>query len=37
MSNIDKRPLRDKLSPYDTEEMLDAMRCFLEEQGGEQK
>ena len=29
--------LRDKLSPYDTEEMLDAMRIFLEEQGGEQK
>ncbi|WP_225400011.1 hNH endonuclease [Escherichia coli] len=29
--------LRDKLSPYDTEEMLGAMRIFLEEQGGEQK
>lgn len=29
--------LRDKLSPYDTEEMLEAMRIFLEEQGGEQK
>ncbi|EFA4421324.1 hypothetical protein D3G36_26645, partial [Escherichia coli] len=29
--------LRDKLSPYDTEEMLDAMRIFLEEQEGEQK
>ena len=29
--------LRDKLSPYDTEEMLDAMRIFLEEQGVEQK
>lgn len=29
--------LRDKLSPYDTEEMLEAMRVFLEEQGGEQK
>ncbi|MGT4666083.1 hNH endonuclease, partial [Escherichia coli] len=28
--------LRDKLSPYDTEEMLEAMRIFLEEQGGEQ-
>lgn len=28
---------RDKLSPYDTEEMLEAMRIFLEEQGGEQK
>lgn len=27
--------LRDKLSPYDTEEMLEAMRIFLEEQGGE--
>ena len=26
--------LRDKLSPYDTEEMLEAMRIFLEEQGG---
>ncbi|HCT6523234.1 TPA: hypothetical protein OT511_001435 [Escherichia coli] len=25
--------LRDKLSPYDTEEMLEAMRIFLEEQG----
>ncbi|EOX2842159.1 TPA: hypothetical protein ACJING_004284 [Escherichia coli] len=29
--------LRDKLSPYDTEEMLEAMRIFLEEQGDEQK
>lgn len=29
--------LRDKLPPYDTEEMLEAMRIFLEEQGGEQK
>ncbi|EFB2857651.1 hypothetical protein DEN77_003695 [Escherichia coli] len=29
--------LRDKLSPYDTEEMLEAMRIFLEEQEGEQK
>ncbi|HDJ7976092.1 hNH endonuclease [Escherichia coli] len=29
--------LRDKLSPYDTEEMLEAMRIFLEEQGGEPK
>ena len=29
--------LRDKLSPYDTEEMLEAMRIFLEEQGGEKK
>ncbi|MGI8132071.1 hypothetical protein ACR0RO_22475 [Escherichia coli] len=29
--------LRDKLSPYDTEEMLEAMRIFLEEQSGEQK
>ena len=29
--------LRDRLSPYDTEEMLEAMRIFLEEQGGEQK
>ncbi|HCO5179400.1 TPA: hNH endonuclease [Escherichia coli] len=29
--------LRDKLSPYDTEEILEAMRIFLEEQGGEQK
>lgn len=29
--------LRDKLSPYDTEEMLEAMRIFLEEQRGEQK
>lgn len=28
--------LRDKLSPYDTEEMLDAMRIFLEEQGAKQ-
>lgn len=26
--------LRDKMSPYDTEEMLEAMRIFLEEQGG---
>lgn len=26
--------MRDKLSPYDTEEMLEAMRIFLEEQGG---
>lgn len=26
--------LRDKLSQYDTEEMLEAMRIFLEEQGG---
>lgn len=26
--------LRDKLSPYDTEEMIEAMRIFLEEQGG---
>lgn len=26
--------LRDKLSPYDTEEMLETMRIFLEEQGG---
>ena len=26
--------LRDKLSPYDTEDMLEAMRIFLEEQGG---
>lgn len=25
--------MRDKLSPYDTEEMLEAMRIFLEEQG----
>ena len=25
--------LREKLSPYDTEEMLEAMRIFLEEQG----
>lgn len=25
--------LRDKLSPYDTEEMLEAMRIFLEEHG----
>ena len=25
--------LRDKLSPYDTEEMLEAMRIFLEDQG----
>lgn len=29
--------LRDKLPPYDTEEMLEAMRIFLEEQSGEQK
>ncbi|MCZ9197218.1 hypothetical protein OM238_17430 [Escherichia albertii] len=29
--------LRDKLSPYDTEKMLEAMRIFLEEQSGEQK
>ncbi|HFO5824125.1 TPA: ead/Ea22-like family protein [Escherichia coli] len=29
--------LRDKLSPYDTEKMLEAMRIFLEEQGDEQK
>ena len=29
--------MRDKLSPYDTEEMLEAMRIFLEEQSGEQK
>lgn len=29
--------LRDKLSPYDTEEMLEDMRIFLEEQSGEQK
>ena len=29
--------LRDKLSPYDTEEMLEAKRIFLEEQSGEQK
>lgn len=29
--------LRDKLPPYDTEEMLETMRIFLEEQGGEQK
>lgn len=28
--------LRDKLSPYDTEEMLDAMRIFLEEHGAKQ-
>ena len=27
--------MRDKLSPYDTEEMLEAMRIFLEEQEGE--
>lgn len=26
--------LRDKMSPYDAEEMLEAMRIFLEEQGG---
>ncbi|EHV05172.1 hypothetical protein ECDEC4D_3274 [Escherichia coli DEC4D] len=29
--------LRDKLPPYGTEEMLEAMRIFLEEQEGEQK
>ncbi|EMY3111683.1 hypothetical protein AAIM08_002547 [Escherichia coli] len=29
--------LRDKLSPYDTEEMLEAMCIFLEEQEGKQK
>lgn len=29
--------LRDKLSPYDTEEILEAMRIFLEERSGEQK
>lgn len=29
--------LRDKLSPYDTEEMLEDMRIFLEDQSGEQK
>lgn len=28
--------MRDKLSPYDTEEMLEAMRIFLEEQGVKQ-
>ena len=28
--------LRDKLSPYDTEEMLEAMCIFLEEQGAKQ-
>ena len=28
--------LRDKLSPYDTEEMFEAMRIFLEEQGAKQ-
>lgn len=28
--------LRDKLSAYDTEEMLEAMRIFLEEQGAKQ-
>ena len=28
--------LRDKLSPYDTEEMLEDMRIFLEEDGGKQ-
>lgn len=28
--------LRDKLSPHDTEEMLENMRIFLEEQSGEQ-
>lgn len=26
--------LRDKMSPYDAEEMLEAMRIFLEERGG---
>lgn len=31
--NIIEHILRDKLSPYDTEEMLEAMRIFLEEQG----
>lgn len=35
--NSIKHILRDKLSPYDTEEMLEAMRIFLEEQEGEQK
>ncbi len=29
--------MRDKLSPYDTEDMLEAMRIFLEEHIGEQK
>ncbi|EOM7509296.1 hypothetical protein ACMB9J_000103 [Escherichia coli] len=29
--------LRDKLSPYDTEEMLEDMRIFMEEQSGDQK
>lgn len=28
--------LRDRLSPYDTGEMLEAMRIFLEEQGAKQ-
>jgi len=28
--------LRDKMSPYDAEEMLEAMRIFLEEHSGEQ-
>lgn len=28
--------LRDRLSPYDTEEMLEAMRVFVEEQGAKQ-
>lgn len=28
--------LREKLSPYDTEEMLEAMRIFLEEHGAKQ-
>ena len=28
--------LRDKLSPYDTEEMIEAMRIFLEEHGVKQ-
>ncbi|HBE5124549.1 TPA: hNH endonuclease [Escherichia coli] len=35
--NSTEHILRDKLSPYDTEEMLEAMCIFLEEQGGEQK
>ena len=34
-SNSIEHILRDKLSPYDTEEMLEAMRIFLEEQEGE--
>ena len=29
--------LRDKLSPYDTEEMLEAMRIFLEKECGEKQ